>query len=730
MVGEKEGQHHHHQQQQQQQEEGVGGTLRAFVPLIPVAQNANPTPESPFLLSPEKDRRGEFAAAGVDDDDDGYKSSAEQTPRHGRTGGGDGGDDDSHSSICSQSRSFGALKESTRSADDGDDSMKEGIKKKSVIGNGMDGKKRWTSDMEATDPIRDDDEDDISTEVTRNGNIHAVRGDFQSIKSKMTSPVGGRTSQREAMSRPDLWHSDGGVKDLSSSREEVGGGCPCADHHPLPMYNSDCFLRTSGQDEEEDEEKKEEEEEEQPVVKKRNKKCAFRSFRNCDKNEGGGRGEVRRWRTMNSRPTTASGLLGAGGSGATTVKVDRRMDSSTGGMGSIGGHHLTILEGGVFMKESCSHREERFYEMLKPVQDYVWRHPELLETFYPLSSSSSSSSECSNDAMENSDEQQRGNGKKGEEGKKLDRQHSASTQWNWWRRRRRLSEVTRGTPDMHSESTPSPEGGSSRERDTVTAVSEGRHWDVLIPLVPFVPRYIGLRRVLLETDGVSTKKSEWVPSSAGAQDGTPMQRCSSTLATSRAFEKEGKTEEGNFCQMIVLEDLCKGFLHPCILDIKMGSRQYGMNPSEAKLRSKERKAMLSTSMQYGVRLAGMKRWCPDTQQYETRSKVAGRNLTLEELRETISRFTQCSKRLRYKFRKQVRRLRCAFMNQNVFRFFTSSLLFVYDADRPLLSSRVVMVDFAFTYEREELQRGGDPEATYERDFGYIKALDTMLTILA
>lgn len=184
------------------------------------------------------------------------------------------------------------------------------------------------------------------------------------------------------------------------------------------------------------------------------------------------------------------------------------------------------------------------------------------------------------------------------------------------------------------------------------------------------------------------------------------------------------------CQMLVMEDVCYGLKHPCVLDVKMGSRQYGLHPSPRKKLSKEQKALKSTSAKYGIRLAGYRRWNEALAKYESRTKLQCRHLTLNEIREELHLFMRQSRSMEHRFRHQLENLRIAFSKQTVFRFFTSSLLFVYDADAPLYTSRVVMVDFAYTYDVAELANNNDPDAAFAYDIGYIKALDTLLSLLA
>ncbi|EFA81904.1 InsP6 kinase [Heterostelium album PN500] len=98
------------------------------------------------------------------------------------------------------------------------------------------------------------------------------------------------------------------------------------------------------------------------------------------------------------------------------------------------------------------------------------------------------------------------------------------------------------------------------------------------------------------------------------------------IAQSKQKKKAPKHPVGTVQQYILLEDLTKGYNHPCIVDIKVGTRQKGAICAS------------TTSTSLGIRICGMKIFSDNIGGNIIYDRFYGRSLTDESLESTLYHF--------------------------------------------------------------------------------------------
>lgn len=194
-----------------------------------------------------------------------------------------------------------------------------------------------------------------------------------------------------------------------------------------------------------------------------------------------------------------------------------------------------------------------------------------------------------------------------------------------------------------------------------------------------------------------------------------------------------------FERFILLEDLTASMAKPCALDLKMGTRQYGVEASDAKQTSQRKKCSATTSRTLGVRMCGLQVWDQSKNRFFMKDKYFGRELASGcQFAKVLAKFLYNGRTTHSVVLKipplifHFSELHDIFKTLIGYRMYGSSVLLMYDGAEDKPEIKVKIIDFAQSVIGEEARRTKflkPPKHLDLPDVGYLRGLQSLIRYL-
>lgn len=181
-------------------------------------------------------------------------------------------------------------------------------------------------------------------------------------------------------------------------------------------------------------------------------------------------------------------------------------------------------------------------------------------------------------------------------------------------------------------------------------------------------------------------------------------------------------------RMIALQDLTHTYRQPCVLDVKIGLCTAAEDASAEKRANMLAKDARTTTHTLGLRICGMRVFDVAAQTHVAADKPWGKSLTADTFQHGLARFfvhAPNGAAVIARFIERIDDLLAHMSSQTTFRFYSSSLLLVYEGDPAVADAKDVtlaMIDMAHVFPYRADDGIGDN--------GYADALRRLRTFLA